>query len=138
PVRGDEGLVHRMFEPLGYTVEAVRHPLDEKFPEWGESPYFSVTISGTKTLSQLLTHLYVLVPVFDNEKHYFVGDDELEKLLSKGEGWLADHPEKEEIARRYLKFRPSLFRTALARLAEVDDATEADDDKRPGDEVEAV
>ena len=64
----------------------------------------------TTTLSELLTHLYVLVPVFDNSKHYFVGDDEMEKLLAKGEGWLAGHPEKEEIARRYLKFQPSLFR----------------------------
>lgn len=64
PVRGGEGFLHQMFEPLGYTVEAVRHPLDEQFPEWGESPYYSVTIHGTKTLSELLSHLYVLVPVF--------------------------------------------------------------------------
>ena len=80
-----------MFEPLGYAVEAVRHPLDERFPEWGESPYFSVTISKTTTLSELLTHLYVLIPVFDNQKHYFVGDDELEKLLGQGRaaGWPA-------------------------------------------------
>src|SRR5690606_6619296 len=70
PVRGGEGFLHRMFDPLGYTVEAVQHPLDERFPEWGESPYYSATISGKKTLSELLTHLYVLTPVFDNEKHY--------------------------------------------------------------------
>jgi 3' terminal RNA ribose 2'-O-methyltransferase Hen1 len=116
PVRGGEGFVQRMFEPLGYTVEAVRHPLDERFPEWGESPYYSVTITGTKTLAELLTHLYVLIPVFDNEKHYFVGDDELEKLLAKGAGWLASHPEKEQITRRYLKHRSSLYREALERL----------------------
>jgi 3' terminal RNA ribose 2'-O-methyltransferase Hen1 len=127
PVRGGEGLVHRMFEPLGYTVEAVRHPLDERFPEWGESPYFSVSIRGTKTLSELLTHLYVLVPVFDNEKHYFVGDDELEKLLLKGEGWLAQHPEKEQITRRYLKHQSSLYREALARLMEMEEAETSDD-----------
>lgn len=118
PVRGGEGFLHRMFEPLGYTVEAVRHPLDERFPEWGESPYYSATITGTKTLSQLLTHLYVLVPVFDNEKHYFVGEDELEKLLAKGGGWLASHPEKEQITRRYLKHRSSLCLAALERLKE--------------------
>ena len=116
PVRGDEGLVQRMFEPLGYTVEAIRHPLDEMFPEWGESPYFSVTISGTTTLSQLLTHLYVLIPVFDNQKHYFVGDDEMEKLLEKGAGWLAVHPEKELITRRYLRHRSNLTSEALERL----------------------
>jgi 3' terminal RNA ribose 2'-O-methyltransferase Hen1 len=127
PVRGGEAFLHRMFEPLGYTVEAIRHPLDERFPEWGESPYFSVAISGTKTLSELLTHLYVLVPVFDNEKHYFVGDDELEKLLLKGEGWLAQHPEKEQITRRYLKHQSSLYREALARLMEVEEVEATDD-----------
>ncbi len=94
PVRGGDDFLLRIFEPLGYTVEATRHPLDEQFPEWGESPYFSVTIRGNKTISELLTHLYVLIPVFDNDKHYFVGDDELEKLLAKGSGWLASHPEK--------------------------------------------
>jgi len=138
PVRGGEQFLSRMFEPLGYRVAATKAPLDEQFPEWGDSPYYSVSIRKTTTLRDLLVHLYVLVPVFDNQKHYFVGDDELEKLLKKGEGWLANHPEKEEIARRYLKFRPSLFRTALARLAEVDDTAEADDDKRAGDEVESV
>ncbi len=91
PVRGGEGFLHRIFEPLGYSVEAVRYTLDAQFAEWGDSPYYSVTLSGTKTLAELLTHLYVLIPVFDNEKHYFVGEDELEKLLAKGEGWLASH-----------------------------------------------
>ena len=103
-----------MFEPLGYEVEAVRYPLAERFPDWGESPYFSVTVGKTTTLAELLTHLYVLIPVFDGKKHYGMGDDEMEKLLAKGEGWLARHPEKEEIARRYLRFQPSLFRMALA------------------------
>lgn len=116
PVRAGEGFLHRIFEPLGYVVEAFRHPLDEQFPEWGESPYFSVTISGTKTLSELLSHLYVLIPVFDNEKHYFVGDDEVEKLLAKAGDWLGEHPEKEQITRRYLRHRSSLYREALSRL----------------------
>lgn len=127
PVRGSEGLAQRIFEPLGYSVQTVRHPLDDKFPGWGESPYFSVTIAGTKTLAELLTHLYVLIPVFDNEKHYFVGDDELEKLLEKGAGWLATHPEKEQITRRYLRHQSSLYREALARLVE---------EERLDDEVE--
>jgi 3' terminal RNA ribose 2'-O-methyltransferase Hen1 len=127
PVRGGESFLQRMFEPLGYTVESVRHVLDEKFAEWGESPYYSVTISGTKTLSELLTHLYVLIPVFDNEKHYFVGEDELEKLLAKGSGWLAEHPEKEQISRRYLRHRSSLYREALARLVEEEPVEEVDE-----------
>src|SRR5205823_7271559 len=64
------------------------------------------------------THLYVLVPVLDNEKHYWVGDEEVEKLLRRGEGWLATHPEREAIAHRYLKYRRSLAHEALARLLE--------------------
>ncbi|MFN8705591.1 MAG: methyltransferase domain-containing protein, partial [Planctomyces sp.] len=102
--------------------------MDEQFPEWGESPYFSVTISGTKKLSEMLTHLYVLIPVFDNHKHYFVGDDELEKLLAKGAGWLAAHPEKEHITRRYLRHRSNLYREALARLREENPADDLDDE----------
>jgi 3' terminal RNA ribose 2'-O-methyltransferase Hen1 len=122
PVRGGDDFLHRVFEPLGYEVQATRRPLDSLFPEWGESPYFSVTLAGVKTLSELLTHLYVLIPVFDNEKHYFVGEDELEKLLVKGTGWLASHPEKDQIARRYLRHRANLYREALARIAEVEEA----------------
>lgn len=128
PVRGDEGLLARIFEPLGYTVEASRHALDRHFSDWGESPYYSVGISGTKTLAELLTHLYVLIPVFDNDKHYFVGDDELEKLLAKGAGWLASHPAKEQITRRYLKHRGGLYREALARLVEEEPVATSEDD----------
>lgn len=125
-VRGGEPFLRAVFEPLGYQVEAVRHPLDERFPEWGDGPYYSVTVRRTATLAELLTHLYVLVPVFDSRKHYFVGDDEMEKLLAKGEGWLASHPARDEITRRYLRHRPGLVRMALARLVEEEDP--ADDD----------
>ncbi|QDU23517.1 3' terminal RNA ribose 2'-O-methyltransferase Hen1 [Urbifossiella limnaea] len=128
PVRGGEAFLRAVFEPLGYAVEATRHPLDEHFPEWGESPYFSVAVRHTVTLSELLTHLYVLVPVFDARKHYYVGDDELEKLLAKGAGWLTRHPAKDEIARRYLGNRPSLVRQALGRLV---DEEEAGEDESP-------
>jgi 3' terminal RNA ribose 2'-O-methyltransferase Hen1 len=139
PVRGGERFLRSVFEPLSYAVDAVRHPLDVQFPEWGESSYFSVTIRKTTTLSELLTHLYVLVPVFDSAKHYFVGDDELEKLLTKGSGWLANHPEREEIARRYLKFQTSLFRQALARLVQDEEPDDAGvDDERPIEQVEAI
>src|SRR5437588_2866950 len=138
PVRGGERLLHGVFEPLGYEVDAVRSPLDERFPEWGESPYFSVTVRKTTTLAELLTHLYVLIPVFDNRKHYWVGDDEMEKLLAKGEGWLAGHPEKEEITRRYLKFQPSLFRLALSRLVQEEEPEEAEEDDKAKEKPEEV
>lgn len=132
PVRGGEAVLRGMFEPLGYEVEAVRYPLDERFPDWGESPYFSVAVRKTTTLADLLTHLYVLIPVFDTRKHYFVGDDETEKLLAKGEGWLAGHPQKEEIARRYLRFQPSLYRMALSRLVVEEEPVEGEDDPPEG------
>lgn len=128
PVRSDEEFVNRLFEPLGYTVKSVRHSLDDQFPDWGESHYYSVTLTATVTLSQLLNHLYVLIPVFDNSKHYYVGEDELEKLLSKGDGWLGKHPEKEQIIRRYLRHQTSLFRQALARLVEDRDEDDAEPD----------
>jgi 3' terminal RNA ribose 2'-O-methyltransferase Hen1 len=137
PVRGGEVFLRRVFEPLGYEVEAVRYPLDETFPDWGDSPYFSVAVRKTTTLAELLTHLYVLIPVFDGRKHYFVGDDEIEKLLTKGAGWLADHPEKDEIARRYLRFQPSLVRMALARLVQEEEPREGDEDEpRPQEKAE--
>lgn len=127
PCRGGEDVLHRLFEPLGYEIEAQRHALDAKFPDWGDSPYYSVTLRAERPLRELLTHLYVLMPVLDNEKHYWVGDDEVEKLLRFGEGWLAGHPAKEEITRRYLKWQPGLARQAIARLVE-EESPEVDAD----------
>lgn len=118
PCRGSEPFLRRLFEPLGYNVNAQRHPLDPMFPEWGESQYYTVELSANIRLQDLLTHIYVLVPVLDNEKHYWVGDDEVEKLLRHGGEWLASHPEKEEITKRYLKYRRDLAREALARLVD--------------------
>src|SRR5207245_120666 len=74
PCRGGEGFLRRLFEPLGYKITVRGYPLDEKFADWGDSPYFTVTLEGIVTMRQLLTHLYVLIPVLDNDKHYWVGD----------------------------------------------------------------
>lgn len=130
PCRGGEVLLRRLFEPLGYRIVATRHPLDETFPEWGESSYYTVELGAECRLQDLLTHLYVLIPVLDDDKHYWVGGDEVEKLLAKGEGWLESHPEKELIARRYLKHRTGLMRAALERLVE--------EESPDADEVEEV
>jgi 3' terminal RNA ribose 2'-O-methyltransferase Hen1 len=125
--RGGEALLRRLWEPLGYAVEASGHMRDPQFPEWGDSRYYTVTLHATTRLRDLLAHLYVLVPVLDDEKHYWFGPDEVEKLLRRGEGWLQSHPERELITSRYLK-RRHLIRAALARLVEADpdpDETEA-------------
>ncbi|WP_005032750.1 3' terminal RNA ribose 2'-O-methyltransferase Hen1 [Holophaga foetida] len=116
PCRGGESFLRPLFEPLGYRVEVTRLPLDERFPEWGESPYYSVALEQLIPLKDLLAHLYVLIPVLDDDKHYWVGQDEIEKLLRRGEGWLAQHPEREQITHRYLKRQRSLTRDALERL----------------------
>lgn len=120
--RGGEEIPRSLFEPLGYEVFADRHVLDEKFPEWGEGPYFTVRIRGKQRLCDLLAHLYVLIPVLDADKHYWVGKDEVEKLLRKGATWLAAHPHKEMIAARYLRYDRKLTREALARLTDEDQA----------------
>jgi 3' terminal RNA ribose 2'-O-methyltransferase Hen1 len=114
--RGGDVLLHRLFAPLGYEIEARRLPLDEQFPDWGESRYFHLTLRSTRRLAELLSHLYVLVPVLEAAKHYAFGEDEVEKLLARGAGWLAAHPEKELITERYLAYRRALTRAALDRL----------------------
>ncbi len=114
--RGGQNLVRRLFEPLGYSVQMEGSQLDVTFPEWGASPYVSLTIAATIRLQDLLTHLYVLIPVLDNEKHYWVANDEIEKLLKRGEGWLGAHPERDLIVSRYLKRQHGLTRDALSRL----------------------
>jgi 3' terminal RNA ribose 2'-O-methyltransferase Hen1 len=116
PCRGGESVLRSLFEPLGYQVTASRLPLDARFPEWGDSSYYRVELQASLPLKKLLSHLYVLVPVLDNDKHYWVGDDEVQKLMRYGEGWLATHPERESIARRYLKHQRSLVDEALAQL----------------------
>lgn len=116
--KGGEQLIRKLFEPLGYEVIVDRHILDEKFENWGESKYYTVKLSNTITTQELLQHLYVLIPALDNDKHYYVSQNEIEKLLEKGKGWLSSHPEMKEITRRYLINLGSLSRQAISRLNE--------------------
>jgi 3' terminal RNA ribose 2'-O-methyltransferase Hen1 len=131
PCRGGAGLLARLFEPLGWLVEAAAIPLDPAIPEWGDSRYLDVRLSGEMRLADALNHLYVLLPVLDDAKHYWVSNDEVDKLIRAGEGWLASHPEKALITRRYLAHRRELTQSALARLAEVDDTEPAELDNAP-------
>ncbi|MDJ0718445.1 MAG: 3' terminal RNA ribose 2'-O-methyltransferase Hen1, partial [Prochloraceae cyanobacterium] len=136
PCYGGESIVRRLFEPLGYAIDLQQHPLDENFTDWGDSPYFTVKLQQTVTLQTLLSHLYVLIPVLDADKHYWIGDDEVEKLLRHGDTWLASHPEQKLIARRYLKRQGRLVRAALAQLAE-EDSMDVDGDREIKEEQEA-
>ncbi|MFC4500245.1 MULTISPECIES: 3' terminal RNA ribose 2'-O-methyltransferase Hen1 [Streptomyces] len=128
PARGGQALVRRLFEPLGWTVTVAPVPLDTEFPAWGDSRYVRLVLeSETLTLAEALRHLYVLLPVLDDAKHYWVSSDEVDKLLRAGGAWLYNHPEVNLITSRYLSRRWSLTRQAmeqleLVRLAETDDS----------------
>ncbi|MGW7045858.1 3' terminal RNA ribose 2'-O-methyltransferase Hen1 [Streptomyces avermitilis] len=128
PARGGPDIVRALFEPLGWTVTARPVALDAEFPEWGDSRYVGLVLESAElTLAEALRHLYVLLPVLDDAKHYWVASDEVDKLLRAGEGWLPDHPENRLITSRYLSRRWSLTRQAmerleLVRLAEADDS----------------
>jgi 3' terminal RNA ribose 2'-O-methyltransferase Hen1 len=116
PCRGDTAMLERVFSPLGYSVEFSSGVLDGKFPEWGQSRYVNLRLRARLRLRDLLRHLYVLIPVFDRQKHYWFGADEIDKLLRHGEGWLEAHPEKEFITRRYFSRQQSYVRAALDRM----------------------
>ena len=138
PCRGGADFIDALFKPLGYDVGAQHHPLDEQFPEWGDGPYHTLQIRGNVRLKDLLAHLYVLIPVLDADKHYWVGEAEVDKLLRKGEGWLASHPERDAIAHRYLARQQRLTRSALARLADEDVADPDADSASRRDQESAI
>ena len=136
--RGGADLATSLFQPLGWTVETTSQPLQPA--EWGASPYLDLRLTGEVRLADALNHLYVLLPVLDDAKHYWVSPDEVDKLIRAGGDWLAAHPAKELITRRYLSHQRRLTQSALARLAEADDAqpeeldnavTDDDDTRKP-------
>jgi SAM-dependent methyltransferase len=137
PARGKsgaagDGLVRRLFEPLGWRVQASEVPYG---PDggWGPAPYLDVTLTGTVRLADALSQLYILLPVLDNAKHYWVSPDEVDKLMRRGSGWLEDHPERELIVRRYLMTRRAFVEDATARLNALDDL-EPDDTLDPDEQ----
>lgn len=132
---GSDNVLRRLFEPLGYTVEATGYDLDEQFGEWGQSRYYSVRLTANCTLHDLLSHLYVLIPVLDNEKHYWVSEDEVDKLLRHGEGWLEKHPERNFITHRYLRHKKHLARLALQRLMEDEADPDSTEEKHADEEA---
>jgi 3' terminal RNA ribose 2'-O-methyltransferase Hen1 len=134
---GGPGLAQRLFGPLGWQVAASAVPYQPA--AWGDSGYVDLRLTGTVRLADALNHLYVLLPVLDDAKHYWVSTDEVDKLVRAGGGWLAAHPDRELISRRYLAHRHSLTQAALVRLAESDDLDPAElDNAVPEPEAETA
>ncbi|MFE4467232.1 3' terminal RNA ribose 2'-O-methyltransferase Hen1 [Leifsonia sp. NPDC056824] len=127
PLRGGDDLPARLFGPLGLSVDQSASLLDGEFPEWGPSPYATIVLRGTALLGEVLRQLYVLLPVLDDAKHYWVADAEVDKLLRAGEGWLAQHPERDLISKRYLVHQREYVAAATARLGELDQGSEPAD-----------
>lgn len=138
PARGGVDVVERLFGPLGWEVEATPVPLDPTIPAWGDSRYVDLRLRGEMRLADALNHLYVLLPVLDDAKHYWVSPDEVDKLVRAGGGWLVDHPERDLITRRYLAHKRQLVATAVGRLAEVDDAEPESIDNAVPDDAETA
>lgn len=137
PAPGGQEQLESLFVPLGYEVEASVFELEARFPDWGQSPHAKLTLRTEKPLYEVLRHLFILIPALDRKKHYWVGKEEIEKLLAKGEGWLGEHPRKEWITRRYLKFRNNLTREALERLVpEEDEDVDSDAEEVQPTEIE--
>ncbi len=127
PSRRGPQTIHELFEPLGYEVSCHQHPLDPVHPEWGESHYHTVTIKGVVTVQALMTHLFILIPVLDDDKHYFVGDAEVDKLLRHAGPWLNDHPLNGLIVHRYLRNKRQLANKAMEALAALRSVNEPED-----------
>jgi len=136
PLRDGQEMLRRLFDPLGYEVECAPIALDSQFPAWGDSHYVSARLVGRQTVRSALEHLYVLLPVLDDAKHYWIGPDEVDKLLRRGGDWLGSHPESDLIARRYVRL-PEFTREALARLAEAGEDTDLLDAQRDAAEQAA-
>lgn len=115
-LRGDGDLLRRLFEPLGWAVETT--PV---------SPvHSSLRLAGRVRLADALGHLYVLIPVLDDAKHYWVSKDEVDKLLAAAGDWLPTHPERAFILRRYLAHQRHMVAAAVERLDELDDTAAAE------------
>lgn len=138
PCRGWHGMINRVFEPLGYEVTFDMPEGAEEEQAHGGVHYTNLILRGNVRLCDLLKHLFVLIPVFDRQKHYWIGSDEVKKLLRIGEGWLSTHPEKSYITNRYLKRRRSLVDMAFERLAEVEEGAEPEDDSQEEGEEEVA
>ncbi|MCM3572375.1 3' terminal RNA ribose 2'-O-methyltransferase Hen1 [Mesobacillus subterraneus] len=94
-----------LFEPLGFNVSINRPQIEYNFNLKSKSSVRFITLKGRTPLQMALRQIFVLIPVLDNYKHYFIDEKEIEKLERYGEGWLDDHPQKSFILKKALRFK---------------------------------
>ena len=129
-VKGGEEFIRRMFEPLGYDLNIHRLPIDSLSPELGNSDYYSIALKNNILLKHLLSQLYILIPVFDRQRHYWISKQNVDVLLEKGSDWLPTHPEVKVITKYYLKHIRTLTQMALDRLL-ADENQDSNDEQSP-------
>lgn len=113
-------LTRRLWEPLGWQVNVTSPLLDEEWPQWGQAPYVHAEFTGRHTIQSVLQQLYVLLPVADDAKHYWVDQGEVTKLVQYGGDWLPNHPEQQLITRRYLAHQATLARSAESLISQME------------------
>ena len=97
--------IRALFEPLGYETTISRAETNYSFHLKQKSTARFISLKGSTTLQHGLRQLFVLIPVLDNYKHYYIDEKEIEKIERYGEGWLENHPLKSFILRQALRFK---------------------------------
>ncbi|WP_051756722.1 hypothetical protein [Kitasatospora purpeofusca] len=88
-------LARRLFEPLGWRVEAAELPSDAA-PAAGGSPYLRLRLAAPAVRpAEALRQVAALLPVLDGAAHHWVPPERADL-----DGLLAVHPERALIARR--------------------------------------
>ena len=116
PCQAGVHLAERLFGPLGWRVLVDPVLLDARHPEWGDTGHSALTLRGTISLADAVTHLSVLLPVLVNgNKGRLAPEGRIGRLLRPYCDWLTRHPERQLIMGSYQKRRgASLVRTTDA------------------------
>lgn len=96
-----DAILRRMFEPLGYAVEAPPIPIDTARPHLGWSGFRTLVLTGTHRPADVVSHLRVILPLADPRPRAerLAGAAE---LWEEGRRWLETHPSRELIERNLL------------------------------------
>lgn len=105
--------VRSLFEPLGYKVEL-------ESPVFG-LPAILLRLIGRQSLTDVIRHLFVLVPALDAGKQAPLDKEQAQRLSALSLPWMLSHPKRTFVAKSYhlrlwqLLGQPAPTGTALAR-----------------------